>query len=118
MNTDPVELMSSVVLPVMRRVLNPGGVSEVSLVSPGSGGPPELRVQLPGAVFRLELWTGDGEPGMALHLFSELQDFVADHDFAWGEARPPCPRGHAHAAKLIVLGRDFELACPDDAGHR
>jgi hypothetical protein len=117
MDTDPVELMGSVVLPVMRLVLKPGEVSELSLVSPGSGTAPNIRLQLPGTEFRLELWTGDGEPGMALHLFSELQDFVADQDFAWGEARPPCPAGHAHPAKLVVQGRDLELVCPDDAGH-
>ena len=102
-----------IVLPVVRLVLRPGEVSAISLRSPGAGDAPQLTLQLPGTDFRLELSTGDGEAGMAKHLFSELQDYVADQGFAWGEDGPPCPRGHAHPAKLLVLGRDFELVCPE-----
>ncbi|AOX66725.1 hypothetical protein BJK06_14230 [Curtobacterium sp. BH-2-1-1] len=39
------------------------------------------------------LWLRDGEPEMLLKIADDLQDFIAESAFAWGELRPIPPLG-------------------------
>jgi hypothetical protein len=67
-----------------------------------------------GAAFTLPLSRGSWSAADIIYrLFGEMQDYLADHKVAWGEARPPCP-GHSHPRNLVLEGTRLHWNCPTD----
>ena len=105
--------LSDVVLPVLGLLVQAGEVRALQLTREAPTTGLRLDVGLPGAQFRLDLWEQDGVDGMFRHLFSELQEYLADRSFAWAQARPECP-GHRHPARLLDHDGRLCLVCPAD----
>ncbi|MGH6656992.1 MAG: hypothetical protein ACRDVE_17530 [Actinocrinis sp.] len=79
----------------------------------------ELRVEASrGADFRLPVDTRDRSAiDIAHHLFTELQDWIAELPLSWGAARPVCP-GHAHPRELVRTDDTLQWRCPADESAR
>ena len=66
-----------------------------------------------GAIFSLNLLEGDNSaPAIIYRIFSEMQDFLADSEMAWGQARPQCP-GHNHPRNLAYENGTMWWECPE-----
>jgi hypothetical protein len=65
-------------------------------------------------VFTQSLFRGEWSAAEIIYrLFGEMQDYLADSDMAWGQARPPCP-GHSHPRGLVREGKKLRWNCPAD----
>lgn len=86
---DLVDVLAEVVVPALRRMVRPAEVDDLALswVSEAL----ELRITLRRERFAQTLWEPSWPPWSAPEargrLESDLQDFVAESAFGWGEAR-------------------------------
>ncbi len=85
---DLATVVAEVVLPVLRRLARPGEVDDLSIGwnADGLG----LRITMRGELFGEYLWADDlpWSPVEARErLASNLQDFIAESRFGWGELR-------------------------------
>jgi hypothetical protein len=65
-----------------------------------------------GDSFHLSLFRGGWSIAEIIYRLSgEMQDYLADSDMAWGQARPPCP-GHNHPRSLVREGSGLRWMCP------
>jgi hypothetical protein len=64
-----------------------------------------------GGIFNQSLFRGEWSAAEIIYrLFGEMQDYLADSDMAWGEARPSCP-GHTHPRGLVREGTRLRWEC-------
>jgi hypothetical protein len=67
-----------------------------------------------GDIFSLSISRGSWSAAEIIYrIFSEMQDYIADHRLAWAEARPPCP-GHSHPRNLVLEGSRLQWKCPTE----
>src|ERR1700730_6304221 len=63
-------------------------------------------------IFNQSLFRGEWSAAeIRYRIFTEMQDYLADSEMAWGEARPPCP-GHTHPRNLVRDGTKLRWNCP------
>lgn len=109
-NVTPLQALR-VVAAVVPSLLADSEVSALAIRTLASG--VEVRVEFDdGPTFVLPL-EGAEQPvfEQALHLFRELQDWVAELPGAWGQARPACP-GHEHPRRLVCRDDGLWWECP------
>jgi len=98
---DLVTAIEQIIVPVLQAMTKPGEVESLALTwAPPTAtvtapGPPSvllLEVVLRGEQFQSFVWASSDPPsspaGIRARLASDLQDFVAESRFAWGELRP------------------------------
>jgi hypothetical protein len=65
-----------------------------------------------GGIFNQSLFRGEWSAAEIIYrVFGEMQDYLAESDMAWGQARPPCP-GHDHPRSLAREGTGLRWMCP------
>jgi len=88
------ELLCSVVIPVIAALLPEEAVQEISIYSEDASGGSEinLRIVAEGETFRFYVKVPDQAPESAEdlrhRLAEDLQDFVSESSFGWGQLRP------------------------------
>ena len=85
---EPLDLLDDVVSPVLRALLRDGELEALSVEH--TGGEVQLELTLRGEIFRTTLWSASiDEPPADTRdrLASDLQDFIAESRFAWGDQR-------------------------------
>lgn len=86
---DPATVAAEVVLPVLRGLTRPDEVDDVAVARSGSA--VRVRIVLRGETWEHVLWEPSYPPWSPVEardrLRSDLQDFIAESSFGWGQRR-------------------------------
>jgi hypothetical protein len=87
------EVLGTVVIPVVAALLHEENIQEICMYSDdASGSETQLRIVADGETFRFYVTTPGQAPespeDMRHRLAEDLQDFVSESAFGWGQQRP------------------------------